>query len=395
MPQIQVPIAELQKKSVFVATPMYGGQCFGSYTKSILDLSRLFTQYGINAQFSFLFNESLITRARNYMADEFMRSQHTHMMFIDSDIDFDPNDVIALLALDKPIIGGPYPKKCIAWENIFDAVKYGFVKNDERWKMADYSGDFVFNAVPGAQEMKLDQAGQVLEMGTGFMMIARPVFELMAEKYPQNWFTPDHNRSADFNGSRKIFQYFQAEIEPLHNRYLSEDYYFCQKAREAGSTVWFAPWMSLGHHGTYIYRGSIPAMATVINERIKRNDPVPTTVRMDGSHKVGEATVDPGVMSVKAFAESSSGRRTDLLTAWAAAGDTELKELRKAYNAVREEWLANLPDAPIADKISSLVIAMKKSNVAAVVGPVDPYDTPVVEDVPPTNDPLHEGDVTQ
>ena len=112
---IEVPISELQKCKLFVATPMYGGQCFGSYTKSILDLSRVATQYGIETQFSFLFNESLITRARNYLVDEFLRSGATHLMFIDSDIDFNPMDVIALIALNKPVIGGPYPKKCIAW----------------------------------------------------------------------------------------------------------------------------------------------------------------------------------------------------------------------------------------------------------------------------------------
>lgn len=120
-------------------------------------------------------------------------------------------------------------------------------------------------------------------------------------------------------------------------------------------------------------------MASVINERIRRNDPVPTTVRMDGSHKAGEAVVDPGVMSVKTFAESSSGRRTDLLTAWAAAGSVELKELRKAYNDVREEWLTNLPDAPIADKISSLVVSMKTAALPPAPSETVPVvDTPVV-----------------
>ena len=224
---IEIPVEELRQSSLFVATPMYGGQCFGSYTKSILDLSNTCQGYGIKAQFSFLFNESLITRARNYMVDEFMRTNHTHMMFIDSDIDFNPMDVIALLAMKKPIIGGPYPKKCIAWENVYDAVRYGLVPDDNRGKLTDFAGDFVFNAVPGTQEIRLNEVTEVLEIGTGFMLVERNVFEKFAEFYPQYWYTPDHNRSAEFDGSRKIFQYFQAEIESAHNRYLSEDYWFC------------------------------------------------------------------------------------------------------------------------------------------------------------------------
>ena len=117
--EIKIEIEELRKRSLFVATPMYGGQCHGNYTRSMCDLTALCVKYGINMKVYYLFNESLITRARNYCADEFMRSDFTHMMFIDSDIGFDPNDVITLLALQSDespydIIGGPYPKKIVS-----------------------------------------------------------------------------------------------------------------------------------------------------------------------------------------------------------------------------------------------------------------------------------------
>lgn len=347
---LQVPVSELQKKSLFVATPMYGGQCFGSYTKSLLDLSRVCQAYGIQVQFSFIFNESLITRARNYMVDEFLRSPHTHMMFIDSDIDFNPMDVIALLALDKPIAGGPYPKKCLAWENIYDAVKYGLVPNDDRGKLADFAGDFVFNAVPGTTEIQLNEPVEVLELGTGFMMVERSVFAKFADAYPQYWYNPDHNRAAAFDGSRKIYQYFQAEIEPVHGRYLSEDYWFCQKAREAGMGVWFAPWMIIKHHGTYIYSGSIPAMAAVSNERIKRNDPVPSVVKMDGSQAKSEE--NSGVLTVKGFYNLSASKRKELLSEWAEKLNVPADTLSAHYKTHRDEWMKTVPDAPIEDYIN-------------------------------------------
>jgi hypothetical protein len=128
--EIQIDIAKLQKQKLFVATPMYGGQCNGMYARSMCDLTALCLKYGIEMRSYFLFNESLITRARNYCVDEFLRSGYTHLLFIDSDIGFNPQDVLAMLALQEDespydVIGGAYPKKCITWEKIVQAVNKG------------------------------------------------------------------------------------------------------------------------------------------------------------------------------------------------------------------------------------------------------------------------------
>jgi hypothetical protein len=78
--EIQIKLDELKKNKLFVATPMYGGMNHGLYAKSCLDLQTLMIRYGVDVKFSFLFNESLITRARNYLTDEFLRSS-IHKMF--------------------------------------------------------------------------------------------------------------------------------------------------------------------------------------------------------------------------------------------------------------------------------------------------------------------------
>ena len=72
--EIQVKVEELKKNKVFIATPMYGGMAHGLYIKSCLDLQTTLARYGVETKFSFLFNESLITRARNYLVDEFLRT---------------------------------------------------------------------------------------------------------------------------------------------------------------------------------------------------------------------------------------------------------------------------------------------------------------------------------
>ena len=174
--EIEIKIEELRKKKIFVATPMYGGQCSGMYTKSSCALATISTQYGMDIRFFYLFNESLITRARNYLVDEFLRSPYTHLMFIDSDIHFNPNDVLTLAALDKDIIGAPYPKKCIAWEKVRNAVDAGLADEDPS-QLEEYTGDFVFNPAGGTSEIKITEPVEVLEIGTGFMLVAREVFE--------------------------------------------------------------------------------------------------------------------------------------------------------------------------------------------------------------------------
>lgn len=307
--EISVPIEKLKQRKLFVAVPMYGGACMGMFTRSIADLSALCTHYGVQVRFYFLFNESLITRARNYCADEFMRSGDTHMMFIDSDIGFNPQDVIALLALQDhedpdnqyDVIAGPYPKKCISWEKIKMAVDKGFADEDPE-NLQKYVGDYVFNPANGVTEIPLGQPVEVLETGTGFMMIRRKTFEKFAEVYPEQLYTPDHVRTEHFDGSRQIMAYFDTPIDSkraylvpqlvkfyaknpnatpeeviaflkdaktgadgntFSERYLSEDYMFCQWVRNMGLKIWLCPWMQLQHVGMMVFGGSLADLAQI------------------------------------------------------------------------------------------------------------------------------------
>ncbi len=301
--KIKIPIEELRKRKLFVATPMYGGNCSGMFARSIADLAALCANHGIQMQMYFLFNESLITRARAYCTDEFLRSEATHLMFIDSDIGFDPRDVLALMAMqgdesDYDVIGGPYPKKCISWEKIKMAVDKGCA--DENPNLLDrYVGDYVFNPKGGTQSIPIGQPVEVLEIGTGFMMIRRKTLEKFKEAYPFLMYKPDHVRTEHFDGKREILMAFDCVIdrgyeisdlqeivravadgkfdvslqtkaqelfkkeEKASKRYLSEDYRFCYACANAGLKVWLAPWMKLQHVGTYVFGGSLADLAAL------------------------------------------------------------------------------------------------------------------------------------
>lgn len=299
--ELKLEVSELQKKKLFLATPMYGGMCAGMYTRSIADLAAVCSKYQIQLQLYFLFNESLITRARNYCVDEFMRSTATHLMFIDADIGFNPQDVIALLGLqtdesEYDVIGGAYPKKCISWEKIKQAVDKG-VADEDASVLDKYVGDYVFNPKSGVNEIPLNEPVEVRELGTGFMMIRRKTFEEYQKKYPHAWYKPDHVRTEAFDGTREIMAYFdciidrgygyenvmdilnriaagedvpQKEVQNLlelesnaSKRYLSEDYMFCYNVEKMGLKTWLCPWMSLQHCGSYVFGGSLADLASV------------------------------------------------------------------------------------------------------------------------------------
>lgn len=266
---LEIELSTLRKRKIMVATPMYGGQCHGMYAKSCADLSKLCQAYEIDLKFFYLFNESLITRARNYCVDEFMRSDYTHLMFIDSDIGFDPHDVISLAAMMDPedkspkeIMCGPYPKKTIAWEKIKRAVDKGFADENPQ-NLEKYVGDYVFNPADGSGSIRIDEPCAVLEGGTGFMMIARSAFEKFSAAYPDYTYLPDHVRTKHFDGSREIGMYFQALIDPKSKRYLSEDYMFCQYMNEIDVNTYLCPWMALLHTGSYTFGGSLADIAAL------------------------------------------------------------------------------------------------------------------------------------
>jgi hypothetical protein len=265
--EFELNIQQLRTKKLFIATPMYGGQCHGAYTKAITDLMVLCTKYGIEAKLFFIFNESLVQRARNYLTDEFVRSGFDYMLFIDSDIHFEAQDVLVMMHFavtreDMDVVCAPYPKKAISWEKIKVAVDKGFADANPN-QLEEFVGDYVFNPADGVTQFRIDEPIEVKESGTGFMLITRTALEKYDVAFPGQSYKPDHVRTENFDGSREIMAYFDCVICPDTKRYLSEDYMFCQWMRKAGGKVWLLPWIRLKHAGSYIFGGSLQALAAI------------------------------------------------------------------------------------------------------------------------------------
>lgn len=243
-----------KKPKIFIATPMYGGMCAGFYTQSIIQLLTTCQANGVDAEFSFMFNESLITRARNSLTHTFMKTDCSHLMFIDSDIKFRAEDVIHMIRAEKDIICGIYPKKEINWHSVKAAMDRG-VSFDQ---LKSHTGSFVVNLVNyvGEVTVPVNQPVEIFNGGTGFMLIKREVFDRLGESVPSY-----SNDVVDLGGKMKqsepIKEFFTTSIEPGTNRLLSEDYHFCRIWRESGGQVHAAPWCQLAHIGTYTFEGQL------------------------------------------------------------------------------------------------------------------------------------------
>ena len=108
--EFKVKPAEQKRPSIMIATPMYGGMCTGTYVQGLLFTVAKMREVGVNVAWCQITNESLITRARNELARIFLESQHDYLMFIDADIGFDGESILQLMAADKDVTRGIYPK---------------------------------------------------------------------------------------------------------------------------------------------------------------------------------------------------------------------------------------------------------------------------------------------
>jgi len=184
-----------KRPSIMVATPMYGGMCTGNYVAGLLGTVNMMKQLQVPIYWAQITNESLITRARNELTRLFLEKGMDYLMFIDADISFDGRAVATLLAADKDIICGIYPKK------------------DKRKVFED-----LIPHVPTYRVSTFKKDGEYVKPLT--------------------------------------HEFFATSIDST-GALLSEDYHFCDLWRKHGGKIYANPFIKLEHVGTYVYGGDI------------------------------------------------------------------------------------------------------------------------------------------
>jgi len=251
--------ADLAGRRLMIGTPMYEGLCHGAYTAALVELTLALHARGVPFRLSFIVNQASPDRGRALIADDFLRSDCTHLLFIDADVVARTDDVLALLALQDEagpydVIGGSYPRKSHDWQAIHRAAQGGTAAGD----LARFGGDIPIYA-PGAagRQVRLDQPLEAECIAGGYAMIRRATYERLIVTCPEIAFvTAPAERAAQ--GLGEVAYAFHAPgIDPVTKRYLSEDFAFCGRVRAAGMKVWLAPWVHADHIGNHRFTGTL------------------------------------------------------------------------------------------------------------------------------------------
>ena len=214
---------------IVLCTPIYTNVT-PQFLSSVLQLQLLFINKNIPFQYIFLSNDSLIPRARNKLCKYFLDIPNaTYLLFIDSDIEFNPNDIIRLYLANKDIIGIAY-----AFKKIYNDKTIGVY-------------NLLENTINDDKEIN-----EAFEIGTGIMLIKRSVLLKMIESDPNDYILLDNPEDVGKTiNERKYYRFFDTLIN--NNRYLSEDYMFCQKWRNLNGKIYLLKNTITIHHGSYGY----------------------------------------------------------------------------------------------------------------------------------------------
>jgi hypothetical protein len=225
---------DFSKSHLHIGLPCYGGMLCESTMTSILKFVLMATQVGLSWSMDTMVNESLVTRARNnLMAKMLTNEKATHFMFIDSDIRFDANSIFHMMAADKDIIAGMYPKK----------------------------------AYPIAYNINLNQQTKIQgplftvdTAATGFLMFKRKVYTDLIAAHPTTKYVDDVGLGKEYEPN--MYAIFDCYIDDK-GHYLSEDWAFCRRAKAIGYEIWADGRVLLNHTGTHEFRGDLSQMPSL------------------------------------------------------------------------------------------------------------------------------------
>jgi hypothetical protein len=252
-PVKQTTINNLPK--IFLATPVHS-ECSIHYAQSLLKFQQECLMRNILVSFSLL-KSSLVTQGRNLCVNGMLEEgdKYTHLLFIDSDIEFTFATIMKMINADKDVIANPYPLKHIDWEKVNKRISLKGNMDAELLSKQGYTWPI---KLEGKEELKVvNGIAEVSHAPTGCMLIKKSVFDKMIKAYPEKRISQPTILNGQQVEKEYFYNFFDTYHEPETKRYYGEDFGFCKRWTEIGGKCHVLVEDYITHVGEYRYTGRL------------------------------------------------------------------------------------------------------------------------------------------
>lgn len=213
------PMSDEQKvRKVLIATPAYDGRLDVWYTNSLVNTIRIAQANNVFVHPIFMSYDALIQRARNDLFGLAVENGYDDMIFIDSDMEWDPMWIMELLARPEDVVGGTARKKTD------DAEIY----------------------VAKIKDLTYQENGLIKceGLGTGFVKLSRKAFMALWDMSPEY---------VNEGKTRRMI----CDVQIVGGELYSEDTILFKKLNELGFDCWLNPKMTCAHIGSKKFYGNM------------------------------------------------------------------------------------------------------------------------------------------
>ena len=238
---------------VFIPVICYNHTCHTAFMFSLMRLVLLLRDLNIEASLFPIGFDSLISRARNAAVAYFMSSSdYTHLLFLDSDIEFDTDDILKLFNSNEKLIGGAYAQKWLNVEKVKTVFNGSTPLPENPMKFCTNHSVHLTNPVVKNEKGFIE----VDYLTTGCMLIQKSVITTLMEHHSDRKYKNDVDGYCGAD-QEMFYNLFSVEINSNTRQFESEDYSFCRLWKETGGKIYLIPEISLTHYGWYGYMTTV------------------------------------------------------------------------------------------------------------------------------------------
>ena len=239
---------------LFVATPVHS-QVSMHYMQSVFKLQAQCHEKNIPIMLQ-LMKSSLITQGRNLCVSEFLLTDCTHMLFIDSDIQFSAESIFKMICKDQEILSIPYPMKNILWDKVCD--KWRDIPDLDFTQLSTSGNKYPVRLKDAEDDINMcDEMIELSHSMTGCMLIKREALNKMIQAYPDLIIKQETMIDGTQQYRKHLYNFFDTYYDKENKLYYGEDFAFSRLWTKIGGKCMALITEYITHIGEYEYSGRL------------------------------------------------------------------------------------------------------------------------------------------